>query len=189
MQKLAFPNLHADELLTEAMYHRHLEIFPDGQFVALDGDRPAGSTTTLRVDYDFSLPDRKFMDMIDGGWLGTHQPDGEWLYGADVMVHPEYRRRGIARQLYEARAALVRRLGLRGQVAAGMIPGYHRYADQQTVEEYSAKVVAGELTDPTLSAQLKIGFRFVRVIHDYLHDPTSGNASALIVWDNDQLTR
>jgi predicted N-acetyltransferase YhbS len=187
LQNIAFPNLSVDERMTVAHFRRHLEIFPDGQFVALDGDRPVGSTTTFRTGFDFAHPQHKFFEIIDYGWLGTHNPNGEWLYGADMMVHPDYRRRGIARRLYATRHELVRRLGLRGQMAGGMIPGYHRYADQCTVDEYIARVVAGDLIDPTLTAQLKMGFHVVATLYDHLHDPTSGNAAALIVWENDHL--
>ena len=64
MQKLAFPNLDHDELLTEAHYHRHLEIFPEGQFVALSGDMPVGSTTTLRINFDFDHPQHGFVGLV-----------------------------------------------------------------------------------------------------------------------------
>jgi GNAT superfamily N-acetyltransferase len=187
MQKISFPTLAPEEYLTEPQYRRYLEIYPQGQFVALDGDRVVGSTTTLRVNFDFEHIDHTFSDITDSGWLGTHNPKGEWLYGADMMVHLDYRRRGIARQLYAARQDLVQREGIRGQLVAGMIPGYHAYADRLSIAEYMNKVVAGTLTDPTLSAQLKIGFRYIAPLLNYLHDPTSGNASALIVWDNPDL--
>jgi len=192
MQKTIFPNLAAEEHLTEAQYRRHLEVFPEGQFVVLDdsqGERVIGSTTTLRLNFDFNGKFPSFMESIDNGWLGTHRPDGEWLYGADMMVHPDYRRRGIARQLYETRQALVRRLGLRGQVVAGMIPNYHTVADSYSIEEYITQVVAGTLTDPTLTAQLKIGMRYVKPLYNYLHDASSGNACALLIWDNPDLGR
>src|SRR5262249_58579012 len=91
----------------------------DGQFVALDGDRVVGATTTLRLHFDFDRVDHTFADLIQGGWLTSHQPDGDWLYGADVGIHPSYRRRGLATALYAARQETVWRLGLRGQVTAG----------------------------------------------------------------------
>src|SRR5260221_12698367 len=104
MQKIVFPTLAPEEHLTESQYRRHLKIYPQGQFVALDtGDgRVVGSTTTLKINFDFDHVQHTFADAIDHGWLGTHKPDGQWLYGADIMVHPDYRRRGIERQLYEA---------------------------------------------------------------------------------------
>lgn len=187
LQTIAFPNL--EERMTEAHFRRHIELFPDGQFVALDGNEenePVASTTTFRINFDFAHPQHKFFEIIDNGWLSNHNPNGEWLYGGDMMVHPDYRGRGIAKQLYAARLALVKRLNLRGQIAGGMFPGYQRYADRYSVDEYVAKVVSGELNDPTLSMQLRMGFRYVLTLHDHLTDPSSGNAAALIVWDNDE---
>jgi GNAT superfamily N-acetyltransferase len=189
LQKLAFPNLV--ELMTPAHFRRHMELFPDGQFVALDtasGDKVVGSTSTFRTNFDFAHPQHKFFELIDNGWLTNHNPNGVWLYGADMMVHPDYRGRGIAKQLYAARLALVKRANLRGQIAGGMVPGYYRYADQMPVDTYIKKVVAGELTDPTLSMQLKMGFRYIETLYDHLTDESSGNAAALIVWDNPDYT-
>jgi GNAT superfamily N-acetyltransferase len=188
MQRLCYPTLLEEERLVAAQYYRHLEVFPEGQFTAIDtanGNIPVGSTSTLRVNFDFAHPEHEFMNMIDNGWIaGTHDPNGEWLYGADLQVHPDYRRRGIAKMLYTARYNLVCKLGLRGQMAAGLIPGYYRYADTYEIEEYVDKVVAHEIEDPTLSAQLKIGFHHVATLRNYLHDEASHNASALIAWDN-----
>jgi GNAT superfamily N-acetyltransferase len=188
MQRLCYPTLLEEERLVAAQYYKHLEVFPEGQFTAIDtanGNKPVGATSTLRVNFDFNHPKHEFMVMIDNGWIaGTHNPNGEWLYGADLMVHPDYWRRGIAKQLYTARFELVRKLGLRGQIAGGLIPGYYRYADKYSIAEYVQKVVADELQDPTLSAQLKVGFHYVATLYNYLHDESSHNGSALIAWDN-----
>ena len=49
------------------------------------------------------------------------------------------------------------------------------------VAKYFEKVKAGELFDPTVSVQQKLGFEIVGLMKDYLHDPTCGNAGALLV--------
>ena len=114
------------ERFKAAHYRKHLELFPDGQFVALDGDKVVGATTTLRLHFDFDHINHTFADIIQGGWLTSHEPDGDWLYGADVGVQPGYRGRGIATALYAARQEAVWRLGLKGQVTAGMISRLRR---------------------------------------------------------------
>ena len=86
--------------------------------------------------FDFDHVDHTFGEIIQGGWLTSHQPNGTWLYGADISVHPEYRGRGLATALYAARQEVVWRLGLKGQVTAGMIPGYGAVKDNMTAEEY-----------------------------------------------------
>lgn len=187
MQLRAYPTLHPQELFSAAHYRRHLEVFPEGQFVALDtdnGDMPVGATSSLRYHFDFERPQHKFIEIIGYGWLNRHQPDAPWLYGCDMSVDPAYQGLGIASLLYKARMDYVKRTNLRGQIAVGMMPGYHNYRATFTVDEYAARVNTGEIFDPTLSKQLKSGFRFVQVIRDYLHDERSGNSGALIVWDN-----
>jgi GNAT superfamily N-acetyltransferase len=185
MQIMCYPTLVDGERFKAAHYLKHIEMFADGQLTALLNGVPVGATTTLRLNMDFDhLDDHTFWEATGKGWLTTHDPHGEWLYGADMMVHPDYRRRGISRQLYAGRQRVVRRYNLRGQVAVGMVPGYHRYAEHMSPGEYMAHVAAGDLTDPTLTSQLRIGFRYVAPVLNYLQDVSSGYASALIVWDN-----
>jgi len=147
----------------------------------LDGDRVVGATTTLRLNFDLEHVNHTFDEVIDGGWLTSHQPDGVWLYGADIGTHPDYRGRGIAGALYAARQELVWRLGLRGQVTAGMIPGYNAHRTEMTVPEYYERVVRGELFDPTVSMQMKTGFEARGLLANYLNDPVCDNYSVLLV--------
>ncbi len=126
LQRICFPTLVDYERFKSRHYLKHIQLFASGQFVALDDDRVVGATTTLRLDFDFGHVNHTFADIIQGGWLTSHQPEGTWLYGADVGVHPAYRGRGLATALYAARQELVWRLGLKGQVTAGMIPGLQR---------------------------------------------------------------
>jgi GNAT superfamily N-acetyltransferase len=134
-------------------------------------DRVVGMTSTIRMDFDFEHLNHTFADIIDGGWMSTHDPAGPWMYGADIGVHPDYRGRGIARALYAARQDTVRRLGLVGQVTVGMPSGYGEVKHAMTMDEYYEELVAGERSDPTISAQLAIGFQPRGVIPHYIHDP------------------
>src|SRR6185295_13626736 len=189
LQRDCFPTLDYAERFKAAHYRKHLELFPDGQFVALDGDRVVGATTTLRLDVDFDHGfdhGHTFADIIEGGWLTSHQPDGAWLYGADVGVAPAYRGRGIAKALYAARQETVWRLGLKGQVTAGMIRGYGDVKDRMSAEDYYEGVVAGRIHDPTLSMQLGVGFEPRALLANYLNDPVSDNYAALIVLGADK---
>ena len=184
LQMLCYPTLDPAHLLRREHIESHLHIFPEGQHVALIGDVIVGMSATLRHAIDFAHAQHSFDEMIAGGYFTCHNPHGEWLYGADMSTHPDYRKRGIASALYDARKALIRRLNLRGMVGGGMVPGYRFYKDQMTLVEYAAKVSAGEITDPTLTPQLRNGYTVRGVIHDYLHDAELGNDATLIVWDN-----
>jgi predicted metalloendopeptidase len=124
LQLVVFPTLEDSERFKRQHYLKHIEIFAEGQFVAIDGERVVGMTSTVRLPFDFDHAQHSFADVLDGGWLTSHDPEGDWLYGADVGTHPEYRRRGIARGLYAGRQDTVTRLGLLGQVTVGMLRGY-----------------------------------------------------------------
>ena len=181
LQRICFPTLADDERFKAIHYRRHMQIFPEGQMVVLEGERVVAATTTLRLDFDFDHVDHTFAEIIDGGWLSPHEPDGEWLYGADISTHPACRGRGIGAALYAARQELVWRLGLRGQVTAGMIPGYGPLKETMPVEQYYASVVRGELSDPTLSMQMKTGFEPRGLLAGYLNDPVCDHYGVLLV--------
>lgn len=184
LQYLVFPSLSEEEIIHAPQYKKHLEIFPEGQMIALDGDLLVAGATCMRYDFDREQPaHHTFADIMAGGWLTTHQPHGEWLYGMDISVHPDYRQRGIARGFYRMRQLLARALGLKGQVTVGMLNGYAAYQSLLTIDAYYEKVKKGEIFDPTLSVQQKIGFEIQALIKSYLNDPTCGNAGALIVLD------
>jgi len=180
LQRIVFPTLAEDELILAKHYLRHLEVFPEGQFVVTHGDQVIGMTSTMRSHFDFEHYHHTFKETIAGGWLTNHEPKGDWLYGLDVGVHPEYRGRGLARELYRARHAIAKQLGLKGQVTVGMMNGYGEVSDTMSGEQYYAELIAGERTDPTISTQMKIGFEPIALIHDYLNDPACGNYGVLI---------
>lgn len=187
LQRTVFPTLDPSERFGADHYRRHVAIFPEGQFVAVTGENaPVAATTTLRLSLDLSRPQHRFPEFLGGLFLTAHDPDGEWLYGADVGVHPDWRRRGIARALYAARQAIAKRLGLRGQLTVGMLNGYGAVAGQTTAEDYYARLVAGTVRDPTVSAQMRIGFRPGGLIPDYVQDPRCGGYGVLLTLPADR---
>lgn len=188
-QRVCFPTLDPDAWMNAEHFASQIAIFPQGQHVALDGDRVVGQSSTLRVSTEQAFAQHTFIGIIGNGYFTTHDPAGEWLYGADMSVHPDYRGRKISTMLYDARKQLVQRLNLRGMVAGGQMPGYHHYQQQISVEEYIARVQRGEISDPTLTPQLRSGFVARGVIHDYLDDAAHGSDASLIVWDNPHYNR
>jgi GNAT superfamily N-acetyltransferase len=188
LQQIIFPSLTPGEWFTADMYRAQITVFPEGQLCALlhteEGTLVVGETTTFRTNRSFDGDVPYYFEVIGHGYLTTHEPDGEWLYGVDVGVHPAYRRLGIGSRLYDARKELVRRMNLRGELVAGLLPGYELHREQVSAEEYVQQVVAGALVDPTLSMQLRNGFRFRRLLKGYIHDPRSNDTATLIVREN-----
>lgn len=178
---------------SEVQLASHRQVFPEGQFVAIDTEsqRVVGMAASLIVwwnEYDMHA---SWRDFTDHGMFTNHDPEkGRTLYGAEVMVHPASQGQGIGKMLYQARRELVERLGLLRIRAGARLRGYHRYADHLSPEEYVIKVVKGELGDPTLSFQLKRGFHVLAVVPEYLrHDPESLGHAAVIEWINEAIAR
>jgi GNAT superfamily N-acetyltransferase len=183
LQRAVFPTLAEEERFKAPHYLKHLELFPEGQWVGLDGERVVAATATIRLHFDFNDRTHTFADIIQGGWLTSHEPDGDWLYGADIGVHPDYRGKGLAQALYAARQELVWRLRLKGQVTAGMMSGFGAVKHRMSAEDYYLGLVTGRINDPTLSMQQRIGFEFRGLLPNYLNDPICDNYGVLIVLD------
>lgn len=171
-----------------------LERFPQGQFVAItyeDGhEKVIGMGTTMRTHrspYENPLP---WYDQIGSFGLRNHDPEGDWLYGVEIAVDPNYQKRGVASALYKARLGLVNELNLKGWYAGGMLIGYDRYRNELTPREYGEKVINGEITDPTVTMQLHRGLKGAAVIEGYYPEWLAGDAAVLLVYDvADQQTR
>jgi predicted N-acetyltransferase YhbS len=184
LQRGCFPTLGENELMLEEHFLNHCKVFPDGNFVALIGERVVGLGSGFLIDFDFDDSQHTFQEINDGGYYGHHDNSGDWYYGGDISVHPDFRRRGIGSQLYEARKGIVKKLNRKGIVAGGLIPDYVNHKNRLSPQAYVDQVIAGELFDSTLSFQLGRGFEVRGLLKDYIEDEASDNWATLIVWDN-----
>jgi GNAT superfamily N-acetyltransferase len=170
----------------------HRRVFPEGQFVAYEPEtgRIVGMAASLIVRWSDYSALGTWRDFTDSGMFTNHDPAGRTLYGAEVLVHPELQRRGVGAALYKARRELCRRLGLLRIRAAARLRGYGRHASKMSAEVYVMRVVRGLMKGPTLSFQLKHGFRVLAVVPGYLqHDPESLGYAAVIEWLNADVAR
>lgn len=184
LQRDCFPTLGDDELMTEEHFLSHCRIFSEGEFIALDGEQVVGLGSGFFIHFDFDHADHTFQDIIASGFYTNHNPDGDWYYGADISVHPDWRGHGIGKMLYHARKNLVQRYNKKGIVAGGLIPDFADHKAHLSPQVYVDRVVGGELFDSTLSFQLKNGFVVRGLLENYIEDEASDNWSTLIVWEN-----
>lgn len=170
---------------TRPQFLGQLRSFPEGQIgVEVEGELVANSSSLL-ISGHVASSVHDFDTITDEGFIRDHREEGDYLYGIDIAVSKEYQGYKLARRLYEARKELVVAMNLKGIVIGGRIPGYHEHAAEMTADEYVEKVVARELDDPVLLAQLANGFEIIRVIDQYLpdDDESCGNA-VLMIWRN-----
>lgn len=184
LEAAAFPGIPPDKYWKDEMLEAHVRKFPEGQFIAEIDGWIIGSATSLRVPLARALVPHTWTEITGGGYLTTHDPQGDALYLTEIMVHPDARRSGVGRRLYRMRQDLARRLNVRALVTGGRIPGYDKHAEKMTALEYVKSVLGGDRADRTLSSQLAAGFQVAGVMNRYITDPKSRNHATLLVWWN-----
>ncbi len=184
LERLAFPLAEPSELLSADDIRAYAEVFPEGFFVVLEGDRVVGQGAGIFVDFDFDRPEHTIAGITGEHQCGNHDPDGAWYYGTDIVVHPEYRRRGIGRMLYGLRKEVVNRHNKRGIIAGGHLDNYLAHKADMSAPEYIERVSRGEIYDATLTFQIENGFQIRGALPDYLPDEATDGWAALIVWEN-----
>ena len=84
LQSRAFPGIGT--WTAEELAH-HLEVFPEGQLVAVDENgRVLGSASSLIIDWDDYADSARWSTITGNGTFDTHNPLGKTLYGADISV-------------------------------------------------------------------------------------------------------
>jgi ribosomal protein S18 acetylase RimI-like enzyme len=177
---LCYPHLDPALRLQSQDVENHAEVFPEGAFAAFFEGQLVGFAVGWLMDFDLDDPDHRLEDVMEPD---MHDPDGDWYYGLDISVHPGARGMGIGRMMYDSRKHLIRRLGRRGMVAGGMIPGYRAVQHELTPAEYVAEVVAGRRRDPTLSFQLSNGFEVRGLLPGYVEGTAGRGVATLLVWE------
>ncbi len=117
--------------------------------------------------------------------LDNHDPEGDALYGMEIMVDPDYRGMKLSRRLYDARKTLTRKKNLKKILAGGRLPNYYKHKDKMTIQEYLERVMDRKIYDPVLTAQISNGFVLKRILPDYLPtDKASGGYATFLEWTN-----
>jgi GNAT superfamily N-acetyltransferase len=184
IERLSFPLANPDDLLDADDIRAYAEVFPEGYFVALDDGEPIGQGAGIYLDFDFDHPQHTIAGITGEHQCGNHDPEGDWYYGTDISVHPDHRGRGVGSMLYRARKNLVVHDDKHGMIAGASLPGYFDLKASMSASDYVARVVAGELHDPTLSFQLSHGFEVRGMLEGYIEDEADDGWAALIVWEN-----
>ncbi len=175
----------------EEQLNSHINVFEAGQFVIeeISTTKIVGMCSSLVVSWEDYENSDSWSSFTDRGLFTNHNiENGRTLYGAEVMVDPDYQGKGLGRMLYKARRELVCKLKLLRIRAGARIRGYSKYADTYTPEEYLKNVFEKTIFDPTLSFQLKEDFKFISLVKNYLqNDPESLGHAVIIEWLNPEV--
>ena len=175
---------HSTEMLRSQQTH-----FPEGQFVVAYEGVIVGYCATFRIDEATALAPHTWSQITGGGMGSRHKADGDWLYGMEVVVHPDYRGMRIGQRLYQARKRVCIDLKLRGIVFGGRIPGLAKNIQKYgSAEGYVQAVVDGQRRDLTLSFQLNNDFEVIGLLKAYVpSDYESLGYAVHLVWRNPRL--
>jgi ribosomal protein S18 acetylase RimI-like enzyme len=161
LQLKSFPDMKP---WSKEQIESQLATFPDGQICIEYQGRIVASSSSLILDFAMYADWHNWREIADSGFIRNHNPEGNTLYGIEIMVDPEFRGMRLARRLYDARKKMAREKNLMRIVLGGRIPGYHQHKDQMTAREYVDRVINKDLFDPVLTTQLSNGFVLVRLL-------------------------
>ena len=182
LQLKCFPGM---KTWSQEQIESQLTIFPEGQICVEYQGRIVASSSSLILDFAMYADWHSWHEIADEGFIRNHTPEGNTLYGIEVMVDPEFRGMRLARRLYDARKKLAQTKNLMRIVLGGRIPGYHKYKDEMTARQYVDRVMNKDLIDPVLTTQLSNGFVLVRLLKSYLDaDKESQGYATLLEWTN-----
>lgn len=182
MQQKCFPRM---EPWQREQIESQLKHFPEGQLVVECDGRVVASSSSLILDYDDDLEWCNWKKIADAGYIRNHVPNGDTLYGIEIMVDPDFRGMRLSRRLYDARKELCRARNIEQMIVGGRIPGYHKYSEQLKATEYVDRVVNKSIFDPVLTAQIANGFSLQGLLKDYLpSDRESCGYATFLSWRN-----
>ena len=186
IQRESYPEVSTGQLYIPLFLENHISLFREGQFcVELDGEVVA-SATCLIVSLQPEYAEHTWYDIISEHGNPDSKPavEGDSLYADDLVTHPDFRHLGIGTLLFNARKQVASKYNLKRIIGGGRIPNYRKYADKISVQEYIEKVKEGQIYDPVLTFQIRNGFKVVKVLSNYLYDPSSLNYATFIEWIN-----
>ena len=186
IQRKSYPEVAAGQLYIPFFLENHISLFREGQFcVELDGGIVA-SATCLMVSLEPEYAEHTWHDIIleYGNPHSKPAAGGDSLYIDDLVTHPNFRHLGIGTLLFNARKQVASKYNLRRIIGGGRIPNYGEYANKISAQAYVEKVKSGQIYDPVLTFQIRNGFKVIKVLSNYLYDPSSLNYATFIEWIN-----
>lgn len=171
---------------SEDMIRGQIGNFPEGQFVAIYNDQIVGYCATFMISGDIALKQHSWREITGDGFASRHDERGDYLYGMEVCVNPEYRGMRIGQRFYNERKKLCAFRRLKGVVFGGRMPGLRKKIKTvKTAEAYIELIQQKKITDHVASFQLRNEFVILGVLKDYLPSDTESMGHAIhMVWHN-----
>lgn len=163
-----------------------ISAFQRGCFVAVLKSKIVGYCASFLTSEEVALADHSWAEITGGGYNSRHDPKGKILYGMEVCVSPRFQGLRIGSRFYEERKKVTQRLGLKGIIIVGRIPGFQKVKPQYpTPRSYVKAVRDRKLKDRVLNFQISHDFVVKKVMQNYLTiDRESGGNAVVLYWKN-----
>ncbi len=174
---------------SEGMLKGQLHNYPKGQFVIVCAGKIIAYCATFRISGEVALKTHSWGGITGSGYASRHEPDGEWLYGMEVCVDPEFRGYRLGQRLYNARKKLCQDEKMLGIVFGGRLPTWSKKNKKyDNIETYVEAIAGKRERDPVLSFQLANGFEVIGIIPKYLEvDAASLGYGIHLRWKNPRI--
>jgi len=173
---------------TKEKLQRRVEIFPQGNLVAVNTatGKIVGYLCLMFLDFEPAEFPCSWNEITREGTIRTHNPEGKYMYGVALTVHPDYSHIGAKLQIYGWGVGLgYHRLGC---YLGSPIPGFAKWKEKNpelTVEDYVYRERNnGMPLDPELAYYKRSGFNIVRILPGYEPDPKSLDYGVLVYCSN-----
>ncbi len=177
---------HGMGTYTASMLRGQIHNFPEGQFVAEYDGKIVGYCATFQTTPEHALKPHTWREITGGGYASRHDPEGDYLYGMEVCVDPDYRGLRIGQRLYDERKKLAQSWRLKGIVFGGRLPTLARRLRRfGSPQDYLDAVRESRQRDPVLTFQMRNGFEVLGLLADYLpEDKESLSYGVHLLWRN-----
>jgi len=178
--------VYGENAYTEEQLFGHINHFPEGQFVAECDGQIVGYCASIIVFEDQALQKHTWQQITGNGYCSTHNPKGDYLYGVDVFVDPDYRKMRIGERFYKTRQNLCKKKNLKGIVFAGRMPFLKKKIKEfKTPEGYLQAVLDKKIRDHVLNFQIRQGYKPLGILKNYLPSDLNSMGNAVqMIWKN-----
>jgi predicted N-acetyltransferase YhbS len=161
--------------------------YPDSQLVAYDSNgQIAGLILSLFCRYDYFFEKTpKMQEIYNPDNFEKNTQNGDSLFALEILVKSSHQRQGVGKLLNQKLSEVLVQKNLKAFIGVSRLSGYSKLADTISAETYIQKVVAKEITDPSLSYNCSNQMLPVRVVPDYYpQDTASAGFGALVIQKN-----
>lgn len=172
-----------EQAFTREHFLSHLEVFPDGIFIAEVCGETAGVGVSEIIRYDSDHPITTWYEVSDGGYIrNSHDTNGNFLYGVSLSVSPRFSQYHLGEKMLNVAKEFIEENNLEGFAIGSRIPRYYKWVEKMPVLDYINQKKGRHYLDPEIDFYVRCGFHVISLLPGYFEDPESLDNGVLMVW-------